>query len=76
MGRPQKGEAEDAKDKLGGIPLSLEEMAILSLPQIPAFLALIYLCNQRKHLSNLSVNLSWTVFLIYLLGLPWDDCIQ
>lgn len=66
MGKPQEGEAEDAKDKLGVIPLSVEEMAILGLPQTAAFLALIYLCNQRKHLPNLSVNLSWAVFLISL----------
>lgn len=50
-----------AKEELGGIPLSSKEMAILGLPRIAAFLALIYLCNQRKHLPNSSVNLSWAV---------------
>lgn len=54
MGKPQKGVTDDAKGKLGGVPLSLEETATpIPLPslcwavifQTAVFLTSIYLCN-------------------------------
>lgn len=58
----------------GGNSLSLKEMASPSLPsscwvvfsQVAASLALIYLCDQKKHFPNSCVNLSWAAFMISL----------
>lgn len=50
----KKGEAEDAKDQLGGIPLSSEVATLSATSPRPSCLlsALIYLCNQMKRLSH------------------------